>query len=178
MGCESQRSATVAAPSKTNSICIFECVGGKDKGPDGNRKESVLINEEFRKLGWHGEIIKFEVGKEEQIYNDVRSRFCAYISRINPGDVPDKPYHTLLRRLSKEAGLVGMSSPDSMINFGSKNLLAKLNKTGLVPEDTYVYYKIEEFKKSFPKALSLGERVLKQNRGSVGSGIWRVVVED
>ena len=71
-----------------------------------------------------------------------------------------------------------MSHPDSMINFGSKNLLAKLNKTGLVPEDTYAFYTIEEFKKTFPTSLSLGERVLKQNRGSVGSGIWRVVIED
>lgn len=71
-----------------------------------------------------------------------------------------------------------MSHPDSMISFGAKSALVKLNKTGLVPEDTYVYYDIPDFKKSFPKTLSYGERVLKQNRGSTGEGIWRVQVED
>ena len=75
-----------------------------------------------------------------------------------------------------ERGLVGMTHPDSMMNFGAKSALVKLNKTGLVPEDTYVYYDIPDFKKSFPKTLSYSERVLKQNRGSTGEGIWRVVV--
>ena len=69
-----------------------------------------------------------------------------------------------------------MTHPDSMINFGAKSALVKLNKTGLVPEDTYVYYKISDFKKDFPITLSYGDRVLKQNRGSTGEGIWRVVV--
>lgn len=71
-----------------------------------------------------------------------------------------------------------MAHPDSMIKFGAKSALVDLNKTGLVPEDTYAYYEIEPFKKSFPVTLSKGERVLKQNRGSTGEGIWRVVVED
>ena len=61
-----------------------------------------------------------------------------------------------------------MTNPDSMMNFGAKSALVKLNKTGLVPEDTEVYYEVEHFKKSFPKSLSYGERVLKQNRGSTG----------
>lgn len=101
------------------------------------------------------------------------------MSRINPGSLPDneKIFFENLRKLSKE-GLVGMTSPDSMINFGSKNALVKLNKTGLVPEDTYVYYDVADFKKNFPQTLTLGERVLKQNRGSTGEGIWRVVYVD
>ena len=82
-----------------------------------------------------------------------------------------------MRRLSK-AGLHGMSHPDSMISFGAKSALVELNKTGLVPEDTYAYYDIPKFKECFPKTLSKSERVLKQNRGSTGEGIWRVVVED
>jgi glutathione synthase/RimK-type ligase-like ATP-grasp enzyme len=87
----------------------------------------------------------------------------------------EKIFFETLRRLS-ERGLVGMTHPDSMMNFGAKSALVKLNKTGLVPEDTYVYYDIPDFKKSFPKTLSYSERVLKQNRGSTGEGIWRVVV--
>lgn len=71
-----------------------------------------------------------------------------------------------------------MAHPDSMINFGAKSALVKLNKTALVPEDTWVYYDIPEFQKNFPISLSHGVRVLKQNRGSTGQGIWRVEVED
>ncbi|MEN8113231.1 MAG: Cj0069 family protein, partial [Actinomycetota bacterium] len=53
-----------------------------------------------------------------------------------------------------------------------------LTDTDLVPDDTYAYYSMTEFTESFPVALSHGERVLKQNRGSTGEGIWRVVVVD
>jgi hypothetical protein len=65
-----------------------------------------------------------------------------------------------------------------MINFGAKSALVELAKTKLVPSDTYAYYDIPTFKKNFPETLSHGERVLKQNRGSTGEGIWRIVVED
>lgn len=65
-----------------------------------------------------------------------------------------------------------------MINFGAKSALVKLRNTGLVPEDTDVYYDILSFKKTFPITLTYGERVLKQNRGSTGEGIWRVQIED
>jgi len=71
-----------------------------------------------------------------------------------------------------------MTHPDTMIKFGAKSALVELAKTCLVPEDTYAYYDIESFKKSFPKTLTYGERVLKQNRGSTGEGIWRIVYED
>ncbi|MBT0606493.1 Cj0069 family protein, partial [Campylobacter lari] len=68
--------------------------------------------------------------------------------------------------------------PDAMIGYGAKDALTKLNKTALVPEDTYAYYDIKTFKESFPKTLAKGERVLKQNRGSTGEGIWRVRLID
>lgn len=71
-----------------------------------------------------------------------------------------------------------MTQPDTMITFGSKNALVKVKQTGLVPQDTFVYFDVAEFKKKFPQTLSHNERVLKQNRGSTGQGIWRVVVED
>ncbi|MGP5117999.1 Cj0069 family protein, partial [Corynebacterium casei] len=59
-----------------------------------------------------------------------------------------------------------------------KDALVKLNDTDLVPSDTAAYYDVETFHDTFPISLSFGERVLKQNRGSTGSGIWRVQLED
>jgi hypothetical protein len=43
-----------------------------------------------------------------------------------------------------------MSSPDSMISFGAKSALVKLSSTGLVPHDTYAYFKVEDFRSKFP----------------------------
>ena len=103
---------------------------------------------------------------------------CAAV-RVNPGNIPggEKGYFDLLNRLS-EAGLVGMSTPEEMISFGAKDALVKLNGTNLVPDDTAAYYDVDDFHDTFPTSLSYGERVLKQNRGSTGSGIWRVRLAD
>ena len=113
------------------------------------------------------------------IFDYAVDKFDAYISRINPGNLPkgEKIYFETLRRLS-DAGLTGMAHPDAMLNFGAKDALVKLASTDLVPDDTYAYYSIEKFRDTFPISLSYGERVLKQNRGSTGEGIWRVQIED
>ena len=47
-----------------------------------------------------------------------------------------------------------------------------------MPDDTAAYYEVEELHNTFPTSLSYGERVLKQNRGSTGEGIWRVRLAD
>ena len=65
-----------------------------------------------------------------------------------------------------------------MRDLGTKDALTKITDTGLVTEDTYAYYTIEKFKEVFPRSISFGERLLKQNRGSTGSGIWSVQIED
>jgi len=71
------------------AICVFESVGGSDKGPDGHRKDSIPIVEAIKAKGWHSEIIKFENNRAEEIYNDVAHRFSGYIGRVNPGSLPD-----------------------------------------------------------------------------------------
>ena len=117
--------------------------------------------------------------RAETLFEYVSSNFDAYISRVNPGNIPggEKGYFDLLTKLS-EAGLVGMSTPAEMMAYGAKDALVKLKDTDLVPSDTAAYYDVETFHKTFPTSLSYGERVLKQNRGSTGSGIWRVQLED
>ena len=84
----------------------------------------------------------------------------------------------MLRELTAKYDMLGMAHPDAMVSFGAKDALVKLRHTSMVPDDTYAYYTMEEFISNFPKSLSLGERVLKQNRGSTGTGIWRVALED
>lgn len=161
------------------AIVVFEVEGGNDKGDDGHRKDTMPIVNSIKDKGWDAEVIYFHPDKADEIFDRVSSEFDAYISRVNPGNIPggEKGYFDLLSKLS-EAGLVGMSTPAEMMAYGAKDALVKLNDTDLVPSDTAAYYEVEDFHKTFPTTLSYGERVLKQNRGSTGSGIWRVQLAD
>lgn len=161
------------------SIVIFEAEGGSDKTLNGHRKDTMPIVEAIKAKGWHCEVVYFRNEWQDQIVEYCRDKFDAYISRINPGNLPKgeaKYFETL--RVLHYLGLVGMPHPDAMTNFGAKDALVKLATTNLVPDDTYAYYDISTFKSTFPESLSYGERVLKQNRGSTGQGIWRVSIAD
>ncbi|HIP49086.1 MAG TPA: hypothetical protein EYG92_09010 [Lutibacter sp.] len=160
-------------------IIVFEAEGGSDKWIDGHRKDTMPIINAIIAKGWTAEVVYFRDEWKDVIYDYALEKADGYISRINPGNLPDgeKIYFEVLTKLSKE-GLVGMSTPEAMTSFGAKDALVKLASTDLVPDDTYAYYTINEFKKTFPVSISHRERVLKQNRGSTGSGIWRVVVID
>ena len=161
------------------AIVVFEVEGGSDKGADGHRKDTMPIVNAIKEQGWEAEVIYFHPDKTEEIYAQVSSNFDAYISRVNPGNIPggEKGYFELLTKLA-DAGLVGMSTPADMMAYGAKDALVKLKDTPLVPDDTAAYYEVEELHNTFPTSLSYGERVLKQNRGSTGEGIWRVRLAD
>lgn len=161
------------------AIVVFEVEGGSDKGADGHRKDTMPIVNAIKAQGWNSEVIYYHPDNADEIFENVSNNFDAYISRVNPGNIPggEKGYFDLLTKLA-DAGLVGMSTPADMMAYGAKDALVKLNKTALVPADTAAYYEVEDFHKTFPTSLSFGERVLKQNRGSTGSGIWRVRLTD
>lgn len=161
------------------SIVVFEVEGGSDKFIDGHRKDTMPIVNAIKEAGFHSEVVYYRPEWAETILEYVSNNFDAYISRVNPGNIPggEKGYFDLLTQLS-EKGLVGMSTPAEMMAYGAKDALVKLNDTDLVPSDTAAYYDVETFHKTFPTSISYGERVLKQNRGSTGEGIWRVQLED
>ncbi|MHA2788188.1 Cj0069 family protein [Corynebacterium sp. S7] len=161
------------------AIVVFEVEGGSDKYFDGHRRDTMPIVNAIKDKGWHAEVVYYRPEWSEALLEYVSNNFDAYISRVNPGNIPggEAGYFDLLTQLS-EAGLVGMSTPAEMMAYGAKDALVKLNDTDLVPSDTAAYYDLETFHNTFPTSLSFGERVLKQNRGSTGSGIWRVRLLD
>jgi glutathione synthase/RimK-type ligase-like ATP-grasp enzyme len=65
-----------------------------------------------------------------------------------------------------------MIHPDVQLGMGAKDALYKIRnlKCGLL--DTEVYYTPEEFIAGFRKTVAFRPRVIKQNRGSMGEGIW------
>ncbi len=160
-------------------IVFFEAEGGSDKGPDGHRRDTMPMVNALQDQGWAAEIIFYADDKREEIFDYVMAAADAYVSRINPGNIPggEESYFDMLRALC-DAGVIGMPHPEAMIGYGAKDALVRLADTELVPDDTFAYYTVEAFKEQFPTSISYGVRVLKQNRGSTGEGIWRVEVID
>ena len=160
-------------------VVIFEAEGGSDKGLDGHRRDTMPIINALIERGWDARVIYFRDEWKDKIFDYVKDWADAYVSRVNPGNLPNGEtiYFETLTKLS-DHGVIGMPTPDIMMRFGAKDVLEKLVPLGMVPKDTYSYYTIESFKENFPKSLSTRQRVLKQNRGSTGQGIWRVQIED
>jgi hypothetical protein len=63
--------------------------------------------------------------------------------------------------------------PDVILKMGVKEVLHRTKHLGW-GADTRLYRTVEEFRDAFPVSLSDGPRVLKQNRGNAGQGIWKV----
>ena len=162
-----------------NAVVFFEVEGGNDKGPDGHRKDTMPMIDSLRKQGWNAEVVYYRESDFDDLLTRIPQQYDAYVSRINPGHIPggETRYFELLRQLC-DAGMVGMPAPEAMVAFGAKDALVKLRDMEMVPSDTYVYYETDDFQRLFPSAISSGTRVLKQNRGSTGSGIWRVELID
>lgn len=70
-------------------IVIFEAEGGSDKWIDGHRKDTLPILNALKTKGMDYEIIYFRDEWAEEIIDYVKDRFDAYISRINPGNLPN-----------------------------------------------------------------------------------------
>lgn len=159
-----------------NHVVIFEARGGSDKGKYGFRNDSKPIIKSLNERGWTAEIIFYSDEHRGEIYRYTIEKADAYISRVNPGNLSSEiGYFQMLRELVAN-GVEGLPHPDAMIAYGAKNSVEKLKGTDIVPKDVYTYYDFDSLKESFPKSLKNGVRVLKQNRGSTGEGIWRVEV--
>lgn len=159
-------------------VVIFEARGGSDKGQYGFRKDSKPIIDSLKKRGWTAEIIFYDDENRGEIYRHTLEKADAYISRVNPGNLTSEVHYFQMLRELVANGVEGLPHPDAMIAYGAKNAVEKLKGTNLVPEDVFAYYSFDELKDNFPKTLTKGVRVLKQNRGSTGEGIWRVEVVD
>merc|ERR1711995_252538 len=70
-----------------------------------------------------------------------------------------------------KGGLV-WSSPDVQTKMGAKDALCKIANMGCGLIDTLAYYTEEELVKGFKTTCAFQPRVIKQNRGSAGEGIW------
>jgi hypothetical protein len=84
---------------------------------------------------------------------------------------------TLLRDVATRGPWVS-AHPDVILKMGTKEVLYRTKSLGW-GTDTHIYRSPRTFREEFPPRLrTAGPRVLKQNRGNAGQGVWKVELVD
>merc|ERR1719253_1497776 len=102
------------------------------------------------------------------------------IVRINPGQLEgglQDEFDGLMRECIA-SGIPVWSSPDVQIKMGAKDALCKIANLNCGLPDTFAYYTEQDFVDGFKKTMAYQPRVVKQNRGSSGEGIWIIKLKD
>lgn len=94
---------------------------------------------------------------------------------VNPIDRRrDRSILNAMLRQVAAAGIFVSAHPDVIDAMGTKEILYRTRDMGW-GSDTRLYRTYAEFADQLPRYLAAGQpRVLKQNRGSSGSGVWKV----
>jgi hypothetical protein len=106
-------------------------------------------------------------------------RFDAVLVWVDPisGEGDRVALDVLLRDLAARGPWVS-AHPDTIVKMGTKEVLYRTRELGW-GADTRLYATVEEFRSEFEDSLSEGRpRVLKQNRGNGGIGVWKVALLD
>lgn len=141
------------------------------------RPEESRFKAIFEALASHGVEAEPAVYCEE-IAGDVRDqllRMDAVLVWVNP--ISEGKRREALDALLREVSSTGVfvsTHPDVIDKMGVKSVLHSTKALGW-GTDTYFYQTPESFETDFPQRLAKdGCRVLKQNRGNGGIGVWKV----
>jgi hypothetical protein len=155
--------------------------GGSDKGPDGNRIDSIPIANSVIKAGGACDLILFDSDKnihDVKEFEALTAKYDALIVRIYPGqlslgtaDGTQARFDDLMNSYIAKGKLI-WSSPKIQMQMGAKDALVHIRSLNCGLKDTFSYYTEEELITGFKKTCAFQPRVLKQNRGSAGEGIW------
>ena len=140
--------------------------------PQNNRYHRIF--EELAALGIAAEPAVFD----EEFVDEVREQLLAadgvlvWVDPLSGGKT-----RTVLDALLREVAARGpwvSAHPDVILKMGVKEVLYRTKHLGW-GADTHLYRSPAEFEAEFPSRLqSAGPRVLKQNRGNGGQGVWKV----
>src|SRR5580692_5499283 len=140
--------------------------------PQNNRFHRVF--EELAAIGVHAEPAVYA----DDIADEVREQLLAvdgvlvWVDPIHEGQT-----RTVLDAMLRDVASRGpwvSAHPDVILKMGVKEVLHRTKHLGW-GTDTRLYRTAAEFHADFPATLaSGGPRVLKQNRGNAGQGVWKV----
>ena len=161
--------------SKEYTVAIVwrgDAAARKAASPQNNRFYRIF--EELAAVGVQAEPAVYD----EDFADDVRGQLIAadgvlvWVDPIHQGKTRE-----LLDPLLQEVAANGpwvSTHPDVILKMGVKEVLYRTRHLGW-GTDTHLYRTAAEFTADFPPRLrSSGPRVLKQNRGNGGQGVWKV----
>lgn len=141
--------------------------------PHGNRYHRVF--EELAALGIAAEPAVFD----EEFAGEVHEQLLGvdgvlvWVNPLQDGVKARAVLDPLLRDVAARGPWVS-AHPDVILKMGTKEVLYRTRHLGW-GVDTYLYKSPAEFRDGFPARLrTAGPRVLKQNRGNDGQGVWKV----
>ena len=154
-------------------------------GDRASRDQATTENNRFSPV--FKEFERYGFIAEPAVYNDalaeeVREQLLdvdGVLVWVNP--IQDETDRTVLDGVLRDVASHGVfvsTHPDVILKLGTKEVLFQTREMGW-GADISLYRTIEELREQLPIRLARGEsRVLKQNRGNNGIGVWRVELVD
>lgn len=140
--------------------------------PQNNRFHRIF--EELSAIGIDAEPAVYD----EAFSDEVRDQLLAadgvlvWVDPLSAGKTRHQ-LDVLLRDVAARGPWVS-AHPDTILKMGVKEVLHRTKRLGW-GTDTHLYRSAASFREEFPERLrTAGPRVLKQNRGNGGQGIWKV----
>jgi hypothetical protein len=159
-------------PHKIAVVWRGDAAARKSATPQNNRFYRIF--EELAGAGIHAEPAIYD----EDFAGEVRAQLLAadgvlvWVDPIHQGKTREA-LDPLLRELAEHGPWVS-AHPDVILKMGVKEVLYRTKHLGW-GADTHLYRTAAEFVAELPPRLrSSGPRVLKQNRGNGGQGVWKV----
>ncbi len=140
--------------------------------PDNNRFSPLF--HKLAELNVRAEPAVYHPDFWEEVYQQLL-QVDAVLVWVNPiQDGHDRTVLDAMLRKIADAGIFVSTHPDIIMKMGTKEVLYQTRHMGWGSE-TYLYHTLAELRAQLPLRLASGEaRVLKQNRGHSGMGVWKV----
>ncbi len=145
----------------------------RDSATAENNRFSPVFKE-FEKHGYIAEPAVYNDAFVDEVQQQLRE-VDGVLVWVNP--IQDGSNRTILDEMLRDVASQGVfvsTHPDIIVKLGTKEVLFQTREMGW-GGDIYLYKTVEELREHLPARLESGEsRVLKQNRGNGGNGVWRV----
>jgi hypothetical protein len=151
------------------------------RGDAASRAAATPENNRYHQI--FSELVALGIDVEPAVYceemqDEVRAQLMkadgalVWVNPLEDGRTREK-LDALLREVAASGRFVS-AHPDAILKMGVKEVLHQTRHLGW-GTDTRLYRSPEEFRERFPVLLgSAGPRVIKQNRGNAGQGVWKV----
>lgn len=140
--------------------------------PENNRYHQIFS--ELRAIGIEAEPAIYCEEAHDEVHEQLMKADGAlvWVNPLEDGRTREK-LDALLREVAASGRFIS-ADPDVILEMGVKEVLHQTRHLGW-GTDTRLYRNAAEFSDRFPALLrSTGPRVIKQNRGNAGQGVWKV----